>query len=110
MKTWAASVLLVAGLAIAQSSSQALQDAQSALQRKNYAAALRIVRPLAQSGDPTAQAMLGTIYALGLGVPRNTTEAVSWFRKAAEKGQPIAQGNLGIAYLNGQGVQKDYKE
>src|SRR5579872_2971785 len=109
MKTCAASVLLVAGLAIAQSS-QSLQDVQSALQRKDYATALRLVRPLAQGGDPTAQSMLGTMYALGLGVARSETEAVNWFRKAAEKGQPVAQENLGVAYMSGQGVQKNYAE
>src|SRR5579863_9938559 len=107
MKTWAASVLLVAGLANAQSS-QSLKDAQSALQRRDYATALRIVRPLAQGGDRTAQSMLGSMYGLGYGVPRSNAEAVKWFRKAAEQGLAVAQGNLGIAYMSGQGVKKDY--
>src|SRR5665213_4507977 len=99
MKTWAASIFLLAGLAIAQSS-QSLQDVQSAIQRKDYATALRIVRPLAQGGDAAAQTILGSMYALGYGVSRSSPEAVNWFRKAAEQGQPVAEGNLGIAYLS----------
>jgi TPR repeat protein len=109
MKTWAAMMMMLAGLAASQSS-QPLQDAQSAIQRKDYPAALRIVRPLAQGGDPNAQTILGSMYAFGFGVARSYAEAVNWFRKAAEQGQPAAQGNLGLAYLNGQGVKQNYTE
>src|SRR5438874_9704312 len=109
MRLWAASLVLLAGLAIAQSS-QPLQDAQTAIGRKNYATALKIIQPLAQRGDPAAQTILGSMYAFGYGVSRSYTDAVNWFRKAAEQGQPSAQSNLGLAYLNGQGVKQDYAE
>src|SRR4249919_3666079 len=109
MRLWAASLFLVAGLAIPQSS-QPLQDAQTAIGRKDYTTALRIIQPLAQRGDPAAQTILGSMYAFGYGVSRNYTEAVNWFRKAAEQGQSAAQGNLGLAYLNGQGVKQNYTE
>src|SRR5512143_2024406 len=101
-------LITLAGLATGQS--QALQDVQSALQRKDYATALRTVRPLAQGGDPNAHFILGTMYAVGLGVSRSNSDAVSWFRKAAEQGHPAAQSNLGVAYLSGQGVQRNYTE
>ena len=101
MKTWAASILLLAGLAIAQSS-QSLQDVQSAIQRKDYATALRIVQPLAQGGDPAAQTILGSMYALGYGVSRSYSEAVNWFRKSAAQGFPDGQYQLGTAYLLGR--------
>src|SRR5690242_9008742 len=86
MKLWAANLFLVAGLAIAQSS-QPLQDAQTAIGRKDYPTALRIIQPLAQRGDPAAQTILGSMYAFGFGVSRSYTDAVNWFRKAAEQGQ-----------------------
>jgi len=99
MKTCAILLVMLASFAAAQS--QALQDVQSALQRKDYATALRAVRPLAQGGDPNAQFILGTMYAVGLGVARSNSDAVNWFRKAAEQGHPVAQSNLGVAYLSG---------
>ena len=86
MKTCAILLLTLASFAAAQAPT--LQDVQSAIDRKDYATALRIVRPMAQGGDPSAQAVLGTMYALGLGVSRSDAEAVNWFRKAAEKGIP----------------------
>jgi uncharacterized protein len=112
MKTCAAILFFVLAFVLASlaagQSSQPLQDVQAAIGRQDYATALRLVRPLAQGGDPNAQLMLGTMYALGYGVSRNYTEAVNWFRKAAEQGHPTAQGNLGMAYLSGQGVQQNY--
>ena len=91
--TWAVGKLgiLLFMLAIL-AAGQPLQDVQAAIDRKDYATALRIVRPLAQSNDPAAQSILGTLYALGYGVPQSYTEAVNWFRKSAEQGHPGAQG------------------
>src|SRR5690242_472874 len=106
MKTWGASVFLVAGLAIAQAP-PTLQDVQSAINRKDYATALRIVRPLADKGDPAAEFILGTMYALGLGVSRSYSEALIWFRKSADLGHPGAQSNLGSMYARGEGVKQD---
>ncbi|MFB3917509.1 MAG: tetratricopeptide repeat protein [Terriglobales bacterium] len=37
-------------------------------------------------GDPEAQYMLGLIYEKGLGVPKDTSGAISWFRKSAASG------------------------
>ena len=41
------------------------------------------------------------------GVPKNASQAVTWYRKAAEQGDADAQFNLGVMYAKGVGVPKD---
>jgi TPR repeat protein len=61
----------------------------------------------AESGDVIAQANLGFSYYRGIGVAKDTIEAVKWFRKAADRGNAEAQFNLGVCYQNGDGVTND---
>jgi TPR repeat protein len=63
-----------------------------------------ILSPLAQNGDPSAQAYLGYLYAIGRGVPQDYTQAAIWYRRAAEQGNSGAQYELGLLYDKGQGV------
>jgi len=58
----------------------------------------------AEQGHAEAQNMLGLVYALGEGVPKDDTEAVKWYRKAVEQGYAEAQFNLGVMYQYGRGV------
>jgi TPR repeat protein len=51
--------------------------------------------------------MLGLIYQLGEGVPKDYVEAVRWYRLAAEQGDPGAQVDLALVYERGQGVTRD---
>ncbi len=74
-----------------------------------YATALRLGRLLAQDeGDARAQSLLGLIYYLGQGVPRDCAEAAKWFGLAADQGDVDAQFYLGVMYAEGQGVPQDY--
>jgi TPR repeat protein len=80
----------------------------------DYATALQELRPFAEQENPfaeqknaAAQGLLGVMYRIGLGVPQDYTEAVSWFRKAAEQGDADAQNSLGVVYDNGHGVPQD---
>ena len=84
------------------------EDATAAYNRGDYAAALRLVRPLADQGDSQAQYNLGVLYHNGKGVPQDYSEAVKWYRKAAGQGVDAAQYNLGLMYSDGQGVPQDY--
>ncbi|MGH7181126.1 MAG: tetratricopeptide repeat protein, partial [Nitrospiraceae bacterium] len=84
------------------------EDATSAFERKDYALAARIFRPLAEQGDAKAQYNLGVMYDKGQGLPQDYQEALKWYRKAAEQGQ--AQNNLGAMYDDGQGVPQGYQE
>jgi uncharacterized protein len=81
-----------------------------ALHKRDFAGALKELRPLAQKGDAKAQSILGLMYATGRGVPQNAVEAEKWIRKAAEQGLPEAQYNLGLIYVKGQGVPQNNAE
>ena len=50
------------------------------------------------------------MYSIGLGVPQDSKQAVTWFRKAAEQGDASAQYNLGLMYDKGRGVAQDDKQ
>ena len=86
------------------------EDALEALVRRDYAAALAILQPLAEQGDALAQGQLGVMYAEGRGVAMDEREAARWYRLAAEQGVALAQFNLGNMYRTGSGVAKDDQE
>jgi len=89
----------------------ALADFQTGLdayQKGDYLTAANEWRPLAESGDATAQFNLGLLYLDGRGVPQSPAEAATWFRRAAEQDYVQAQHNLGAMYGSGQGVKRDY--
>jgi uncharacterized protein len=86
------------------------EDAHAAYTRGDYNNALRLWRPLADQGDATAQASLGFMHQMGLGVPQDYAEALKWYRLAADQGLADAQVRLGLMYLNGQGVLQNYGE
>ena len=91
----------------ANSSASLFQSAVSAYERKNYPVALKIFTKLAEQGDAIAQSALGFMYANGEGVPKDASQAVTWYRKAAEQGLDVAQYELGLMYANGEGVPKN---
>lgn len=65
---------------------------------------IKMVRLLADQGNPKAQHNLGAMYMVGQGVERDLQKAILWFKKSAEQGEVLAQHNLGVIYL--QGVEK----
>ena len=100
-------VLLLAALA-GSAVAGPFEDAVSARERGDYAAALREFRMLAEQGYAKAQNNLALLYANGEGVPQDHAEAVKWYRKAAEQGYSVAQYALGFMYGKGVGVPQDY--
>ena len=64
-----------------------LEDADVALKRRDYATALRLIRPLAEQGDANAQYNLGVFYDNGLGVPQDKVRAYMWFTLSAAQGR-----------------------
>lgn len=81
---------------------------EAALLNGDYAAAWRILAPLAEAGDARAQNDVGVMYGRGLGVPQSYAEAVRWITRAAEQGNPHAQSTLGYLYYRARGVEQDY--
>ncbi len=84
------------------------EDAEAAVNRNDFATAIRIMRPLADQGNARAQRLLGMMYNAGWGVPKDDAEAAKWFRRAANQGDGDAQASLGAEYRDGRGVPQDY--
>jgi TPR repeat protein len=97
------------------------------------------LRHRAEAGDAKAQSLMGTLYFIGKGVPRDIVEAANWYRRSSEQGdvhaqvslaemlrddaeavkwyrQAAAQGDpegqrmLGHAYADGRGLTRDDAE
>jgi TPR repeat protein len=87
-----------------------LKEAGTAFDRGDYQGAIRLLVPLADAGDVSAQATLGAMYLTGLGVAKDESKAAYWTRMAAEAGNVKAQANLGLIYLYGRAVPQDDAE
>jgi hypothetical protein len=107
-KTTLAMLILCASLALPAQAGY--EEGLAAFLRGDYATALKEWRPLANAGNPFAQAALGVMYSNGHGVPLDHKEAVKWSRLAAEQGNTDAQHNLGLMYYVGKGVPRDHRE
>jgi uncharacterized protein len=69
---------------------------------------VRLLHPLADSGNAPAQNRLASIYFWGgHGVTQDAAQAVLWYGKAADQGNALAQAHLGLMYEHGYGVPRD---
>jgi TPR repeat protein len=100
-------VLLLPGLARAESPDAAFRDGLAAYNTGNYARALAAWEPLAAAGEPRAQAGLGFMHYSGRGVTRDSGRAAELFRLAAEQNEPTAQLFLALMYFGSDGVPAD---
>jgi TPR repeat protein len=91
----------------ALSTDQLLQRGLAAFRQKDYAAATRDFRLLAQRDVPAAETLLGTMAANGQGAPRNDAVAAAWFLRAARRGYGPAQLALADALAEGRGVPRN---
>jgi TPR repeat protein len=108
MKTFGPIAFFVAALLTANSPAAAgsKSDGTAAFAKGNYYAAAARAHPLAERGNPQAQALLGFMYEYGRGVPQDYTTAVYWYRCAAEQDYSTAQYLLGLMYEKGLGVEQ----
>mgnify|MGYP005995118007 CR=1 FL=1 len=65
-------------------------QAVEALKANDGQRAAAFLRPVAEKGDPSAQALLGQIYLDGIGIDKDLFEAGRWLRSAAANGEPSA--------------------
>ena len=79
-----------------------------AFEAGDFAAAVKEWKPLAESGDSSAQNSMGNLYYNGQGVPQNNAEAFRWYRLSAQQGNVDGQGNLGWMFEYGLGVAQDF--
>src|SRR5262249_10589146 len=81
--------------------------AYGAFHRGFYLTAFDLAIAKAETGDRSAQTLIGLIYEGGYGVPRNFKEAASWYELSANAGDREAQFLLGMMYMDGRGVTSD---
>ncbi len=83
------------------------EDGYADYQRRDFPAAVKKWRNVAEAGNPNAQSLLGEMYAFGQGVPLNYPEAHRLLRMAAAQGVAKAQFKLGSMYEKGHGFEKN---
>ena len=78
----------------------------------NYIEAMWWFRKAAERGSHRAQLRIGTLYRLGLGVPEDHKEALTWVLKAtADPQDTLAIYTVGLIYDSGGfGVERDYAQ
>jgi hypothetical protein len=103
MRSVGLGVLLLAAVPVFADTAAGL----AAFKLKNYELAWREWKASAEEGVAEAQFDLGVLYAQGLGVRRDLTEAVNWYRKAAQQGNAEAEFALGQLFSRGWGVPRD---
>ena len=103
-------LFVLTGQAIADALTEQNQASKGIDLKVELENAAKSIRLLAAQGNADAQAKLGSMYEMGLGVPQDYKEAAKWYRLAAEQGVVLAQTQLGSMYGKGQGVPQDYKE
>ena len=76
----------------------------------DYEKAYRILKPLAEKGNPEAQKFMGVMYDYGHGVKADPEQALAWYKRAAEHGDASVEYQIGAKYFRGEGAEKDYTE
>jgi len=86
-----------------------LVEANEAHSKEEYEKALSILKPLVEIEVPGALSLLGVIYQIGVGAPRNLQKAVTLLTRACELGDGTAAHNLGTIYAMGEeDIEKDF--
>ena len=89
-----------------QAAEQGHADAQCNLgvcyyQSEFYTEAAKWIRKAAEQGNARGEFLLGNLYAVGKGVPKNVNTTIQWWKKSAKQGYEEAQKALkeaGIEY------------
>src|SRR5450759_1757135 len=102
----AAAILLFGLTAIGSvANADSWKDGTAAFARKEYAAAIKLCRPLAEKGNALAQYKVAMMHKMGLGVPKSQKEARKWSKLAAKQGNADAQQLLGSLYYTASGEE-----
>ena len=80
-----------------------LQAGLSAYRSNDYAAAHDRWHECATAGTASCQYGLGVLHDVGLGVAKNSEEALAWYERAAAQEYPDALMQLGFLYAVGRG-------
>ncbi len=97
------------GTAVASAAwAEDLSAAGASLRANNADNAAKILRSLADQGDPKAMHELGRLYEIGApGFAANPRQAVTWYQRASDAGSAEAQNDLALLFAGGVGVNRD---
>lgn len=84
-----------------------MERARDLMEAQDFEEARAELEIYAQSGNAEAEELIGVMYALGLGVPKDDVRAFEWYLRASMKGHAGAQSGLGWYYEVGRGVAPD---
>ncbi len=87
-----------------------LEKGIAAARSGDFETALSIWRPLAESGNASAQYFIGMLYYNGHGVRKDFRAAAGYFRKAADQQHSGAQYRMGNLSRRGLGIPKSNKQ
>ncbi len=85
----------------ARTTTELLADAEKAWSEQRYAEAIKTWEPLANAGNPRAQARMGDALSEGKGVERDAAKARAWYEKAANGGEMRAMMKLCAIFSGG---------
>ncbi len=78
---------------------------------RDYAEAVKWYKLAAKEGNAAAKMNLGTMYHLGLGVPKDDAQALVWYQTQVRIGSPMAIYMTAQIYQRGgEGVKRDLPE
>src|SRR5574343_1456027 len=80
------------------------------LERRDYAAAVPLLKDAMRRDDARAMGLMAALTALGRGVEKDPIDACNWFRQAANRGHVPSQAALGMCLAAGLGAPMDNKE
>ena len=103
-------IALVIWRLIPLSTEQELAAANRAWRSGHFDEATRIWQPLADQGEPRAQALMGWSHEVGQGSEQDMGQAIRLYRQSAEAGDAFGQYRLAEVYLRGAGVTRDLRE
>ena len=81
-----------------------LEKARDLMEASKFKQAMVELLPAARSGNAEAEELIGVMYAMGLGVPKDDVRAFDWYLRASLKGHPGAQSGIGWYYEVGRGM------
>ena len=96
--------LFLAGLFCGAPARAEIETARDLMEENRFEEAMQELLPAARSGNADAEELIGVMYAMGLGVPRDDVRAFEWYLRSAMKGHPGAQSGVGWYYEIGRGM------
>lgn len=107
-RSFALTIAIAFMLAGAGAATAQLATGVELFERAEFDAAAQVLLPLAKSGDPTAQYVLGIMYLNDMVKPPSGTAAAELLTSSGEAGFDKAQVELSRMYREGHGVEQDF--